>query len=360
MRNASLREKYEADCVRINSYTAQSHLIQGRDLEKVHLKLKRAQQTVQANQRDYANFARALQDTMVKWEQSWKAFCDSYQDMEEDCIEFMIDNIRAYVDAVSTVCVSDDEVSRFRSFCALGASSKSTLSHSLARSFAWRLSSSRSRRTWRTLCVTRALATQSHTVPSAVHRLHEPGCAARLSATARPSTRPTPRELCRTVPGGHGRYHPQPINMTRVGTGAAPRPADQQLQRSQTRSRASSRAQDPLQQSGVYQNGAPNGRITPVNVGMRELDPHADPIDPTAKTMLKVGANACEVNLKRDPQAHSGPAAAGSAIAARVGQDDDPLRRQMDELRNASSAGGGNWSTKTRARNARSGVIEVQ
>lgn len=104
------REKYEADCMRINSYTAQSTLIQGRDLEKVLMKLERAQQTVQANQRDYANFARALHDTMQKWEQSWKAFCDSCQDLEEERIEFMKDNMWAYANAVSTVCVSDDEV----------------------------------------------------------------------------------------------------------------------------------------------------------------------------------------------------------------------------------------------------------
>ena len=111
---ARAREKYEADCMRINSYTAQSTLIQGRDLEKIHMKLERAQQTVQANQRDYAGFARALQETMVKWEQAWKAFCDSCQDLEEERIEFMKDNMWAYANAVSTVCVSDDEV---RNWC---------------------------------------------------------------------------------------------------------------------------------------------------------------------------------------------------------------------------------------------------
>ena len=124
---ARAREKYESDCMRINSYTAQSTLIQGRDLEKVHLKLERAQQTVQANQRDYANFARALQDTLQKWEQSWKTFCDSCQDLEEERIEFMKDNMWAYANAVSTVCVSDDEVcpihapcsSRLRRRCAV-------------------------------------------------------------------------------------------------------------------------------------------------------------------------------------------------------------------------------------------------
>lgn len=108
------REKYEADCVRINSYTAQSTLIQGRDLEKVHMKLERAQQTVQANQRDYANFARLLKDTMHKWEHSWKAFCDTCQDLEEERMEFMKDNMWAYANAVSTVCVSDDEVRLWR------------------------------------------------------------------------------------------------------------------------------------------------------------------------------------------------------------------------------------------------------
>ncbi|KAG6847942.1 hypothetical protein H0H93_004710, partial [Arthromyces matolae] len=58
------REKYEQDCVRINSYTAQSSLVQGKDLEKVQLKLERAQQTVQTNEREFSNFARILQETV--------------------------------------------------------------------------------------------------------------------------------------------------------------------------------------------------------------------------------------------------------------------------------------------------------
>ena len=104
------REKYEQDCVRINSYTAQSSLVQGKDLDKINVKLERAQQTVQSNERDFANFAKALADTTQKWELDWKAFCDSCQDMEELRMEFMKDNMWAYANAVSTVCVSDDEV----------------------------------------------------------------------------------------------------------------------------------------------------------------------------------------------------------------------------------------------------------
>jgi hypothetical protein len=105
------REKYESDCLRINSYTAQSTLVQGKELEKLHLKLERAQQTVQANERDYANFAKALTESTEKWEADWKLFCDSCQDLEEERISFMKDNMWAYANAVSTVCVSDDEVS---------------------------------------------------------------------------------------------------------------------------------------------------------------------------------------------------------------------------------------------------------
>ena len=104
------REKYEADCLLINSYTAQSTLVQGRDLDKITSRLERAQRTVQANERDFANFAKTLQTTAAKWEQDWKDFCDSCQDLEEDRLDFMRDNMWAYANAVSTVCVTDDEV----------------------------------------------------------------------------------------------------------------------------------------------------------------------------------------------------------------------------------------------------------
>lgn len=103
-------EKYKSDCLRINSYTAQSSMMQGKELEKMHIKLERAQQTVQANEKDYQNFARNLEETVARWEQDWKAFCDGCQDLEEERLEFMKDNMWVYANAVSTVCVSDDEV----------------------------------------------------------------------------------------------------------------------------------------------------------------------------------------------------------------------------------------------------------
>ena len=103
-------EKYKSDCRRINSYMAQSTLVQGKDLEKIHFTLERVQQTVQVNENDYAQTTRTLQDMMLRWEQDWKAFCDMCQDLEEERIKFMKDNMWAYANAVLTVCVSDDEV----------------------------------------------------------------------------------------------------------------------------------------------------------------------------------------------------------------------------------------------------------
>lgn len=104
------RDKYEQDCVRINSFTAQASLVQGKDLEKINLKLERTQQTVQTNEREFANYSKALHDTVQKWEHDWKGFCDSCQDMEESRLEFMKDNMWLYANTISTACVSDDEV----------------------------------------------------------------------------------------------------------------------------------------------------------------------------------------------------------------------------------------------------------
>ncbi|EJT97008.1 hypothetical protein DACRYDRAFT_119798 [Dacryopinax primogenitus] len=103
------RERYESDCLRINSAIAQQTLVQGKELEKVRMKLERAQSTIANNEKEYQNFTRALQETTKKWEQQWKDFCDTSQDLEDDRIEFMKDNMWSYANAVSSVCVSDDE-----------------------------------------------------------------------------------------------------------------------------------------------------------------------------------------------------------------------------------------------------------
>jgi len=108
------REKYEQDCMRINSFAAQRRLVQGRDYEKLTLKLDKVKQSIGADERDFANFVRAYKETHERWQMIWVDFCDKSQDLEEDRIDFMKDNMWAYANAVSAVCVADDEVRIFR------------------------------------------------------------------------------------------------------------------------------------------------------------------------------------------------------------------------------------------------------
>ncbi|PWN45113.1 hypothetical protein IE81DRAFT_320725 [Ceraceosorus guamensis] len=103
------REKYEQDCIKINGYTAQSSLVQGRDLDKVTAKLDKAQATVSGNEKDYQNFVRALKDTTHKWNAEWKSYLDQCQDLEEERLDFIKANLWNYANAVSAVCVADDE-----------------------------------------------------------------------------------------------------------------------------------------------------------------------------------------------------------------------------------------------------------
>ncbi|KAG6918889.1 hypothetical protein DXG01_010953 [Tephrocybe rancida] len=105
---AKAKEKYDGDCARIQTYTQQCATSQGKDLERAQLKLRRAQQTVQANEMDFANFTQVLLDMMPGWEADWKDFCDACQDLEEDRLEFMKDTLWAYANEVSTLCVNDD------------------------------------------------------------------------------------------------------------------------------------------------------------------------------------------------------------------------------------------------------------
>jgi hypothetical protein len=70
------KERYEQDCLRLNSYTANLNLVQGKELEKIQQKLDRVRQTIGANEQDFRQFVRVLEGTSQKWEAEWKSFCD--------------------------------------------------------------------------------------------------------------------------------------------------------------------------------------------------------------------------------------------------------------------------------------------
>lgn len=70
------KEKYESDCLKLNSYTANAALSQGKELEKVQSKLDRVRQTIGGNEQDFRQFVKVLEGTTQKWESEWRGFCD--------------------------------------------------------------------------------------------------------------------------------------------------------------------------------------------------------------------------------------------------------------------------------------------
>lgn len=311
---ARAREKYESDCMRINSYTAQATIMQGKELEKIQTKLERAQQTVGANEQDFQKFSRILQDTTAKWEQDWKEFCDRCQDIEDERMEFMKDNMWAYANVISTVCVSDDEsCERVRLSLEQFEPEKDM------ENFVFNYG------TGNGIPNPPMFINYAHPEaipPSAQRPGHRPANFQRVTERA--------REFFVPPPAQEEESDPQQ-NTAGIGAGGGSNDVPPPNQ-SRPVSRASSRRVPPPTQGSA----APNGRP-----GTNPADPNAEPIAANEQTMLKVGDRAYPVDLTHNPQeTRSGVSVNGGGAPPRVGQDDDPLARQMAELRNAASSAG--------------------
>ncbi|KAF9562963.1 hypothetical protein CPC08DRAFT_344923 [Agrocybe pediades] len=356
------REKYEQDCVRINSFTAQASLVQGKDLEKINLKLERTRQTVQTNEREFANFSKALQDTVQKWEQDWKSFCDSCQDMEEQRMDFMKDNIWAYANAVSTVCVSDDE-SCEKIRVALEQIDPDRDMENFVRDYG-----------------------TGNQIPDPPAFVNYQTADAIPSSSARPTSRAANfhRSSARELPPRQDYYSPQEetpaVNTAGIGAGGGGRRTDSYMQEQDPLARQATRSSTlpaSLQQQQVpYTNGtgsagaspypAPgsspsSSSVPPASQAARRQsavptpqtqqqqlqsvlrDPHGETIDPTAETYIKVGNNAYKVDPSKDPQQALGSSSTTrQSISSPVKQNGgvDPLKKQLEELQNAVSNSG--------------------
>ncbi|TCD64781.1 hypothetical protein EIP91_003641 [Steccherinum ochraceum] len=331
------REKYEGDCMRINSLTAQSTLQQGKELEKIHLKLERLQQTVQGNERDFANFTRVLSDTVARWEVDWKAYCDVCQDLEEDRHEFMKDNMWAYANAVSTVCVADDE-SCERLRLSLEQLEPERDMENFVRDYG----------------TGNAIPDPPPFINFANPNAVPPSSQQNTSHTAnfeRVTQRPRPDGM---LPPPQPEEDPSTlVNTAGVGAGGGRYVDEQQVQHAQNvqnvngRSRSHSRASVRQPLPAGYQNGH-NGAnsssqdLSRSSMGMRPADLNAEPIAPTEETMLKVGDRAYKVDLSRDPQARPSVMQNGAHGSSSVGQEDDPLARQMEQLRSGAGSNASN------------------
>ena len=340
------RDKYESDCLRINSYTAQSTLVQGKDLEKIHLKLERAQQTVQVNENDYVQFTRVLQETMQKWEQDWKAFCDVCQDLEEERIEFMKDNMWAYANAVSTACVTDDEV-RISCHRLDGV----TDSFSRAR----RQSCERLRLALEQLEPEKDMENfvrdygTGNAIPELPAFVDYANTDAPAVSSSRIATRPS--NFVRNTQRVNHAFAPLPDDgpnegPNHAGVGAAggsaglshsTPPDEAPLSRSTTQ-RSTTSYRSPA-------NGA-NGHVSPSREPQRRQSiapgpakpiSGGDPVDPTvSSTQLVIGDRAWDVDPNKDPQQQKTTQA---RMSPPVGEQ-DPLLRQMKQLSTAAAASG--------------------
>ncbi|KAF7294095.1 hypothetical protein MKEN_01456100 [Mycena kentingensis (nom. inval.)] len=359
---AKAREKYETDCMRINSYTAQLGLVQGKDAERIHLKLERTQSTVAQNERDFMNFARALEDTVGKWEQDWKVFCDCCQDLEDDRIEFMKDNMWAYANAVSTTCVNDDE-SCEKIRLALEQMEPERDQENFVRSYG----------TGNQIPDPPPFVdyTNPHAIPSASARTTY-----RVANFPRSSQRPAP--MRRSPQPAEPEPEPETFSENSAGVGTVRRGDDPNangVSRQNTQYRASIVPQQPQPQQAIGSfspapptlpdlsrqttsaadlsrrptstTGADLSRrptstsAKPSSYRVPPPDEGQPPIDPTADTYMKVGDHNYKVDLSKDPrqgssssqmQAQAGPSKLGQKPGAF-----DPLAKQMEDLQNASA-----------------------
>ncbi|KAK4704925.1 hypothetical protein P7C70_g1290, partial [Phenoliferia sp. Uapishka_3] len=123
------KNKYETDALDITGMHARAALSQGRELDKVTMKMDKIQQTVLVNERDYRNYVTVLQETTKwagshykkdpcaptdplpcrQWNQQWRAYCDLCQDQEEERLDFMKSRLWDWSNALSTVAVTEDE-----------------------------------------------------------------------------------------------------------------------------------------------------------------------------------------------------------------------------------------------------------
>ncbi|KAF5365958.1 hypothetical protein D9758_006647 [Tetrapyrgos nigripes] len=324
------KEKYEQDCMRINSYTAQSTLVQGKDLEKIQYKLERAQQTVQANERDFANFSRAFQDTAAKWEQDWKTFCDTCQDMEDERLEFMKDNMWAYANAVSTVCVADDE-SCEKLRVALEQMEFDREMENFVRDY--------------------GTGNQIPGPPTFVNynKGESPRAPTNKSANfIRSSQRSSPLRVAQTLPPEEPpeEEEAEPVNTAGRGAGGGNRNSIPESSSARPTSQASNvngvNGHQSTPSNASSSNHALVRKSTNMSYRHPPPDPMAETIDPTAETFIKVGENAYKVDLSNNSQRHSMATdyATSPISVLSTSTADDPLARQLEELRNQVASGG--------------------
>jgi hypothetical protein len=149
--------------------------------------------------------------------------------------------------------------------------------------------------------------------------------------------------------GGHRRTdsQPDPANLQRSGTQRSARGG--QVNGTPINGQTQAQSSTSAQQGAQRQSAIGNQQQPPPPSFRPPQDPHAEPIDPTADTYIKVGSNAYKVDLSRDPQqsgSGSGSGRSASVQNATLGGGGgiDPLAKQMEDLKNAAGRRNSTWS----------------
>jgi hypothetical protein len=104
-------------------------MVMGQEERKINAKLEKTKIQVSSTSTEYEAAVKALEETTGRWNRDWKIACDvssckpimmysaltfalqKFQDLEEERIDFFKNNLWAFANISSTVCVSDDAVS---------------------------------------------------------------------------------------------------------------------------------------------------------------------------------------------------------------------------------------------------------
>ncbi|CAG8521302.1 4262_t:CDS:10, partial [Paraglomus occultum] len=103
------KEKYDGECIKLNGLMSSRQSARGKELEKLNMKIEKAQQSSQMADQEYKHFVKTMVDLTQRWNYDWKAACDTFQTLEEERIDFTKNKIWAYSNLIATALVVDDE-----------------------------------------------------------------------------------------------------------------------------------------------------------------------------------------------------------------------------------------------------------
>jgi hypothetical protein len=103
-----LKERYQSETSKLNTYIAQDQLLLGKELEKNRDRIYKQQQVVSEIRTEYQVSCAKLGELNNYWIQEWKNSASIFQYMESERIEFTVKQLWDYSNLVSTACVNDD------------------------------------------------------------------------------------------------------------------------------------------------------------------------------------------------------------------------------------------------------------